>query len=48
MEKISVIVPCFNEEEVLPLFYDEMIRVAGVMDAFDFELLFVEDRKSVV
>ena len=43
MEKISVIVPCFNEEEVLPLFYDEMIRVAGVMDAFDFELLFVDD-----
>ena len=24
MEKISVIVSCFNEEKALPLFYEEM------------------------
>ena len=24
MDKISVIVPCFNEEDVLPLFYKEV------------------------
>ena len=24
MNKISVIVPCFNEEEVLPLFYQQV------------------------
>ena len=27
MDKISVIVPCFNEEDVLPLFYKEVTHV---------------------
>lgn len=43
MEKISVIVPCYNEEEVLPLFYQEVTRVAGLMGEYDFEFLFVDD-----
>ena len=43
MEKISVIVPCYNEEEVLPLFYAEMARVAGQMEEYAFEFLFVDD-----
>ena len=43
MEKISVIVPCYNEEEVLPLFYQEITRVAGLMGEYDFEFLFVDD-----
>ena len=43
MELISVIVPCFNEEEVLPLFYEEISRVAGTMEEYGFEFLFVDD-----
>lgn len=43
MEKISIIVPCYNEQEVLPLFYDEVTRVAGQMREYDFEFLFVDD-----
>ena len=43
MEKISLIVPCYNEEEVLPLFYQEVARVAGLMGEYDFEFLFVDD-----
>jgi len=43
MEKISLIVPCYNEEEVLPLFYQEVTRVAGLMGEYDFEFLFVDD-----
>lgn len=43
MEKISLIVPCYNEEEVLPLFYQEVTRVAGLMEEFAFEFLFVDD-----
>ena len=43
MEKISLIVPCYNEEEVLPLFYHEVTRVAGLMGEYDFEFLFVDD-----
>lgn len=43
MEKISLIVPCYNEEEVLPLFYQEVTRVAGLMEEYEFEFLFVDD-----
>jgi len=40
--KISIIVPCFNEEEALPLFYDEVTKVLAGMKC-DYELLFVND-----
>ncbi|MGN1412236.1 MAG: glycosyltransferase family 2 protein [Oscillospiraceae bacterium] len=46
MELISVVVPCYNEEEVLPLFYDEITKVMGGMREkynIDYELMFVND-----
>lgn len=43
MKLISIIIPCFNEEEVLPLYYNEMHRVMDEMDAVEFELIFVDD-----
>ena len=43
MEKISVIVPCYNEEESMPLFYDEICRVAESFKHVDFEFIFVND-----
>ena len=44
MEKISVIVSCYNEEEALPLFYEEIVKVAKKMSKkVDFEFLFVND-----
>ena len=43
MKLISVVVPCYNEEEVLPLFYREMSRVADQMSGYAFEFLFVDD-----
>ncbi len=43
MEKISVIVPCFNEEEAVPIFYREIIKVAEGMDGVEFEFIFVND-----
>lgn len=27
MEKVSLVVPCYNEEEVLPYFYEEFCRL---------------------
>lgn len=42
-KKISVIVSCYNEEESLPLFYEEMSRVMDEMSQNDFELIFVND-----
>ena len=43
MKKISVIVSCYNEEEALPLFYEEMSRVMAEMKKYQFELIFVND-----
>ncbi|MCM1226290.1 MAG: glycosyltransferase family 2 protein [Clostridium sp.] len=47
MNLISVIVPCYNEQEVLPLFYNEINKIIAKMkdenDGIDFELLFVND-----
>lgn len=43
MEKISVVVPCYNEEKALPAFFDEIKKVVTKMDYVEFELLFVND-----
>ena len=43
MEKISIIVPCYNEEEAMPLFYDEISKTAATFDKVDFEFIFVND-----
>ncbi len=43
MKLISVVVPCYNEEAVLPMFYQEITRVAGLMPEYAFEFLFVDD-----
>ena len=44
MEKISVIVPCFNEEKALPLFYEELNKnIQSFPDNVEFEILFVND-----
>ena len=40
---ISIIVPCFNEEEAIPVFYEEIIKVANSMKQIDFEFMFIDD-----
>ena len=45
-EKISIIVPCYNEEESLPIFYKEVDRISKKMSMVDFEFLFVNDGSS--
>lgn len=40
--KLSLIVPCFNEEEALPIFYGEVTRVLEGMDC-EYELLLIDD-----
>ena len=42
MNKISIIVPCFNEEEVLHIFYDKITEVSRGIEA-EFEYIFVDD-----
>lgn len=43
MKKISVIVSCYNEQEAIPYFYEEIIKTAKEMNYVDFEFLFVND-----
>ena len=43
MDKISIIVPCYNEEDAIPLFYRNMNKVLGKMKEVKFELLFIND-----
>ncbi len=38
-----MIVPCFNEQEALPLFYNEICKVAEALNQLDFEFVFVND-----
>lgn len=44
MKKISVVVPCYNEEESLPLFYKEIKKIIKKLkNEIDFELIFIND-----
>lgn len=42
-ELISVIIPCYNEEQVLPILKEALYQVMDQMSDFDFELLFIDD-----
>lgn len=43
MEKISIVVPCYNEEKALPYFYDEVNKVSKNMKENLFEIIFIND-----
>lgn len=40
---ISIIVPCFNEQESLSLFHREATKVLAGIDGYDFEILYIDD-----
>ena len=42
MKKISIVVPCYNEEESLPYFYDEVEKIVKKIKA-EIEYVFVND-----
>ncbi len=46
MKKISVIVPCYNEEETIELYYKEMQKVMKKIKNTEFELIFINDGSS--
>ena len=43
MNKISIIVPCYNEEKTLLLFYDELIKNITTFENVIFEFIFIND-----
>ena len=40
--KISLIIPCYNEEKAIPIFYKETLAVLSNLQ-YDYELLFIDD-----
>lgn len=40
---ISIVVPCYNEEEAIPLYYEAMVKQMQKMAYVDFEIVFVND-----
>ncbi len=44
MDRISVVIPCWNEEDAIPIYYAEMSQVMKTLgQEADFELIFVDD-----
>lgn len=43
MDKISLIVPCYNEEQALPYLYKEITKLAIEMPDQEFEFIFIND-----
>lgn len=42
-KKLSLVVPCYNEEEVMPYFYEEFQKVAEHLEEYDIEVIFIDD-----
>lgn len=44
MKKISIIVPCYNEQEMIPIFYQEIIKaINNFKEKIELELIFIND-----
>ncbi|MDD4089426.1 MAG: glycosyltransferase family 2 protein, partial [Tissierellia bacterium] len=46
MEKVSLLIPAYNEEDTIPLLYDELNKVIDTIPCYEFEILFVNDGSS--
>lgn len=43
MKKITLLIPCFNEEDALPLLYDAIIQTITDLPQYEWEILLVND-----
>lgn len=44
MNKLSIVVPCYNEEEVLKIFYEELMKVINkIKSNYLYEIIFIND-----
>ena len=43
MKKISVVVPCYNEEDVINTFYNELISTLNLIQSYTYEIIFIDD-----
>ena len=43
MWKVSILIPCYNEEVCLPLLYEQLVKLPDMVSGYDWEFLFVND-----
>lgn len=43
MKKVTILIPCYNEEQSLPLLYQELTSLIDSHQEYDWEILFVND-----
>lgn len=43
MKTVDIVVPCYNEQEMLNMFYDETRKVTDNIDGYNFNFIFVDD-----
>lgn len=43
MDKISLIIPCYNEEETIPYFKNELLNIINKMDYVEFEIIMIDN-----
>lgn len=43
MKKISILIPCYNEEQSLPLLYPELVKLMDANPGYEWGLMFVND-----
>lgn len=44
MDKISIVVPCYNEQEMVYMFYEELMKIINqIENKYSYEIVFVND-----
>lgn len=43
MKQVSILIPCYNEEQSLPVLYSELKKVMDEERGYNWEVLFVDD-----
>ena len=43
MKKVSILIPCYNEEKSLPMLYPELVKLMDGHPGYEWELIFVND-----
>lgn len=42
-EKLSIVVPCYNEEKMVPIFFKELTEYLSLLTEYDCEIIFIND-----
>ncbi len=46
MKKVSLLIPAYNEEETIPLLYNELNKIIDEISGYEFEILIINDGSS--